>query len=95
MKKNIKIQQEAINFCKKLDIDLGSHSLHSTDDIAKYMSEFTNYFIEKEKKNITLSFLKEYINKPSNSMKRKKGFISAFSSLSESLRNKQRGDDTN
>lgn len=61
----------------------------------KHMTEFTQKFIEKEKKNITLSFLKEYINKPSNSIKRKKDFISAFSNLSESLVNKQKGDDTN
>lgn len=95
MKKNSKIQQEAIDFCKKLDNQFGESWFSSVNLISEHMTEFTQKFIEKEKKNITLSFLKEYINKPGNSIKRKKGFISAFSSLSESFKNKQRGDDTN
>jgi hypothetical protein len=95
MKKNSKIQQEAIDFCKKLDNQFGESWFSSVDLISEHMTEFAENLIEKEKKNITLSFLKEYINKSSTSAKRKKSFISTFSTLSESLINKQRGDDTN
>jgi hypothetical protein len=95
MKKNLKIQQEAIDFCKKLDNQFGESWFSSVDLISEHMAEFTQKFIEKEKKNITLNFLKEYINKSSTSAKRKKDFIDTFSSLSESIRKKQGGDDTN